>query len=343
MGASAGNGSPRGGPSVVPSRHRRAGRWVGDEALELLRVTEAGADAAGRWVGLGDGEAGDAAAATRMSRMLEALAPRGTRVIGGSRGATGRPRQRDPAPENGADGAWDVAVRAVDGGSAVADHLPDVVTAIAASPRGTMYDPTPVSYMDKVATGPRYAAVVDIGRPVAENLAAVARVKGTRVSGVTVAVLDLPRHRDLVEAVRATGAIVHLVRGGDVASAVATARPDSAVDVLLGVGSAQGGVVAAAALSCLGGSLQARLWPRDEEERDTALDRGHDLHRVLREHDLVEDVDIAVCLTGVTRGVLLDGVTSRAGRVRTQSLVLSPGTVRLVRGEGHEKGTDDAH
>lgn len=310
-----------------------AGRVVGDDALELLRVTEAGADAAGRWVGHGDGNAGDAAAATMMSQLLGALAPRGTRVIGGSHGPAERPPRRDTAQENGAEAAWDIAVRAVDGGSALAEHLPDVVTAIAASPRGAMYDP-PVSYMDKLATGPRYAAVVDIGRPVGENLAAIAAVKGTPVSGVTAAVLDLPRHRDLVKAVRAAGAAVHLVRGGDVASAVATARPDSPVDVLFGVGSAVGGVIAAAALSCLGASLQARLRPRDEEERERALDRGHDLHRVLREDNLVEGVDIAVCVTGVTPGVLLDGMTSRGGRVRTQSLVLGPGTVRLVHRDG---------
>lgn len=334
MRPSAGRRSRHRGRSIAAGQYARAGPALGEDALELLRVTEAGAEAASRCVGRGDGNAGEAAAASTMDRWLEALAPVGTRIIQDRREGSVRPGPRATAPESGADGAWDLAVRSVDGRSALAEHGPDVVTAIAAAPRGSLYDPAPVSQMDKMATGPRYADVVDITRPVAENLAAIAKVKGTAISGVTVAVLDLPRHRDLVQAVRATGAGAHLVRGGDVSSAVATARPDSAVDVLLGVGSAVGGVIAAAALSCLGASLQVRLCPRDAEEGERALDRGHDLHRVLREDDLVKAADIAVCITGVTTGVLLDGVTSRAGRVRTQSLVLGPGASRLVHTDG---------
>lgn len=306
-----------------------------DPALELVRVTEAAAMAAGRWVGCGDEVGGDAAAVDAMRTLLTSLSIRGVVVIGEA------PRGQAPMlftgeeVGNGDGPACDVAVDAVDGTTLMAKGMPNAVSVLAMAERGAMYDPSAVHYMDKLAVGPDCAGVVDIDRPVAENVRAVAAAKGAGVSDVTVTVLDRPRNLELAREVRETGARVQFISGGDVSGAVAAAWPGSRVDILLGVGGASAGIIAAAAVACLGGSFQARPWPRNTEERGTARDAGHDVNTVLHAGDLVRSDDILFCATGVTSGDLLHGVHYRPGGATTQSIVMrsKSGTVRIIKGD----------
>jgi fructose-1,6-bisphosphatase II len=301
-------------------------------ALELARVTEAAAMAAGRWVGRGDKNGGDGAAVDAMRTLISTVSMRGVVVIGEG--------EKDEAPMlfNGEEvGAGegpecDVAVDPVDGTTLMAKGMPNAIAVLAVAERGTMYDPSAVFYMEKLATGPEAAEVVDITAPPGENVARVARAKGVARDDVTVCILDRPRHEDLVNAVRAAGARIKFISDGDVAGAIMAAREGTGVDLLLGVGGTPEAIIAACALTCMGGVLQGRLWPRDDAERQRALDAGHDLGRVLTTRDLVGTDNVYFAATGVTDGELLRGVRYRAGGAQTQSIVMrgKSGTIRLV-------------
>lgn len=298
-------------------------------ALELVRVTEAAAIAAGRWVGRGDKNSGKVAAIDAMHKHIMSVSMRGVVVIG--EGQKRLFRGEDVGDGNGP--ACDIGISAGDGTLSIARDVPNALAAIAVAQRGALYDPSSVHYMDKLAVGPDCVDVVDINRPVAENLRAVATAKGVGVSDVIVAVLNRPRHRELVHEIRAAGARVHLIEGGDIAGAIAAARPESPVDMLLGTGRAAEGVIAAAALSCLGGSLQARLRPEDSEQKKP--ETGHDSDKVLHTDDLVRAESILFCATGVTGSELLRGVQRHSDRTTTQSIVMcsKPDTVRIVKSE----------
>ena len=306
-----------------------------DLALELVRVTEAAALAAGRWVGRGDKNAADGAAVAAMRQLMGTVAMAGTVVIGEG--------EKDEAPMlfNGeavgsGDGPdCDVAVDPVEGTTLTAKGMDNAVSVLAVADQGAMFDPSAVFYMDKVVTGPAAADVVDIGVPAAENVRRVARAKGQHPADVTVVILDRPRHRELIEEVRAAGARIRLIADGDVAAAVMAARPGTGIDLVLGVGGTPEGIIAACAIKCLGGCLQARLWPRDEAEREKAVDAGHDLDRVLATHDLVRGDNAFFVATGITDGELLRGVRYGAEGATTHSIVMrsASGTIRTVQGE----------
>ncbi|NUT45993.1 MAG: class II fructose-bisphosphatase [Saccharothrix sp.] len=303
-------------------------------ALELVRVTEAAAMAAGRWVGRGDKNGGDGAAVDAMRQLIGTVSMRGVVVIGEG--------EKDEAPMlyNGelvGDGngpECDVAVDPIDGTTLMAKGMPNALAVLAVAERGAMFDPSAVFYMEKLATGPEAADVIDITAPIAENIRRVAKAKHSDPSDVTVCILDRPRHEDLERDVRAAGARIHFISDGDVAGAISAARPNTGIDLLVGIGGTPEGIIAAAALKCMGGSIQAKLWPKDDEERRKALDAGHDLDRVLLTDDLVRGDNVFFCATGVTDGDLLRGVHYRAGGCTTQSIVMrsKSGTVRLIDG-----------
>lgn len=226
----------------------------------------------------------------------------------------------------------DIAVDPVEGTTLTALGQGGAIAVIAVSERGTMFDPGPCVYMEKIAVGPEAAGHIDLNAPVAENIAAVAKAKGESVRDVTAVILDRPRHEELIAQVRATGARIRLIRDGDVAGGISTAWPDSGADILLGIGGTPEGVITAAALKCMGGEQQGRLWPRNDEERQAALDAGYDLDRVLTTDDLVAGDNCFFAATGITDGDLLKGVHYDSGGATTQSLVMrsKSGTVRLV-------------
>lgn len=307
-----------------------------DLALDLVRVTEAAALAAGRWMGRGDKAAGDAAAVTAMRAMLGAVAVDGVVVIG--EGA------KDEAPMladgervgTGAGPAVDVAVDPVEGTTLLAHGRPDAIAAIAVAPRGTMWAPGPAYYMEKlvVARDARDAlAPGALDAPIADTLAAVAEAKRRRVEDLAVFVLDKPRHAGLVAALRAAGAGVLLRSDGDVAGALMAATEDSGVDLLVGVGGTPEGVIAAAAVRALGGAMLGRLAPQRDAERAAVRAAGLDVARVLAAADLVAADDVFFAATGITDGVLLDGVRYTATGAVTSSLVVRgrTGTVRTIR------------
>jgi fructose-1,6-bisphosphatase II len=303
-------------------------------ALELVRVTEAAAMAAGRWVGRGDKNGGDGAAVDAMRKLIGTVSMRGVVVIGEG--------EKDHAPmlyngEHVGDGEGpecDVAVDPIDGTTLMAKGMPNAIAVLAATERGAMFDPSAVFYMEKLAVGPEAADIIDITAPVAENIRRVARAKHTDVSDVTVCILDRARHADLVKKVREAGARIHFISDGDVAGAISAARPNTGVDMLIGIGGTPEGIIAACALKCMGGAIQGRLWPRDDEERAKALDAGHDLERVLMTNDLVSGDNAFFCATGITDGDLLRGVHYRSGGCTTQSIVMrsKSGTVRMIDG-----------
>ncbi|MFG1947954.1 class II fructose-bisphosphatase [Nonomuraea sp. NPDC048826] len=304
-------------------------------ALELVRVTEAAAMAAARWVGRGDKNGADGAAVNAMRQLINTVSMNGVVVIGEG--------EKDHAPmlfngEQVGDGSGpecDVAVDPIDGTRLTALGMPDAVSVIAVSERGSMYDPSAVFYMEKLVTGPEAADVVDIERPVADNIRAVARAKHCSPSDVTVVVLDRPRHEQLVKEIRETGARIKFITDGDVAGAIMAARGGSAIDLMLGIGGTPEGIVAACALKCLGGVIQGKLWPRDEAERRKALDAGLDLDQVLTTNDLVKSDDVFFAASGITQGALMDGVRYRGGVAMTQSLVMRgrSGTIRKIESE----------
>jgi fructose-1,6-bisphosphatase II len=304
-------------------------------ALELVRVTEAGAMAAARWVGRGDKNGADAAAVHAMRMLVNTVSMNGVVVIGEG--------EKDNAPmlyngEDVGDGsgpAVDVAVDPIDGTRLTANGMPNAISVLAVSARGSMYDPSAVFYMSKLVTGPAAADVVDIEAPVAHNIAKVAKAKACSAQDVTVVILDRPRHAELISEVRAAGARIQLITDGDVAGAIMAARDGTGVDLLLGIGGTPEGIIAACAIKCLGGTIQGRLAPRDEAERQRAVEAGHDLKQVLTTDDLVASEDAFFAATGITDGELLAGVRYRAGGATTHSLVMRArsGTIRTITSE----------
>jgi fructose-1,6-bisphosphatase II len=301
-------------------------------ALELVRVTESAAMAAARWMGRGDKNGADGAAVDAMRHMLDTVPMDGLVVIGEG--------EKDDAPmlfngESIGDGTppeCDIAVDPIDGTSLTALGRGNALSVIAVSERGTMFNPGPCVYMEKIAVGPTCKGAIDITASPAENLFAVAKARGENVRDLTVVILDRDRHTELIGEVRETGARVRLISDGDVYGAIATAWPDAGVDVLFGIGGTPEGVIAAAALKCMGGELQGRLWPRDDEERTAAIAAGYQLDRVLGTDDLVAGDNCFFAATGITDGELLRGVRFDPQEAKTQSLVMrsKSGTVRLV-------------
>lgn len=292
-------------------------------ALDLVRVTEAAAIAAASWVGRGDKEGGDGAAVDAMRAMLADVPMRGLVVIGEG--------EKDDAPMlfngeevgSGVGSAFDIAVDPVDGTTLMSKGQANAVSVIAAAPRGAMYDPTAAFYMAKLATGPEAAGAIDITAPIEENIRLVAKAKGIRPQDLTVVILDRPRHSDLVASIRAAGARIRFIPDGDVAGAVMAATPGTGIDLLVGVGGTPEGVIAAAALRCLGGEIQGQLQPQSDEEMRRALDAGADLKHVLTTAELVSGDEVHFCATGLTGGELLDGVRFSPQAVTTSSLVMS--------------------
>ncbi|WP_327149788.1 class II fructose-bisphosphatase [Nocardia sp. NBC_01329] len=301
-------------------------------ALELVRVTEAGAMAAGRWVGKGDKEGGDGAAVDAMRQLVSSVSMSGVVVIGEG--------EKDEAPmlyngEDVGDGTGpevDFAVDPIDGTTLMSKGSPGAISVLAVAERGAMFDPSAVFYMEKIAVGPDAADVIDISLPIRENIRRVAKAKKASVSDITVCVLDRPRHTGLIQDIRDTGARIRLISDGDVAGAIAAARPDSGTDILVGTGGTPEGIIAAAAMRCMGGALQGKLAPKDDEERQQAIDAGHDLDRVLSTEDLVAGDNVFFCATGVTDGDLLRGVRYYGGGASTHSIVMrsKSGTVRMI-------------
>src|SRR6516164_8541851 len=323
------------GPTIVDVPEPEAQAPDRNLALELARVTEAGAMAAARWVGRGDKIGADAAAVHAMRALINTVSMRGVVVIGEGE------KDRAPMLYNGeqvGDGSGpecDVAVDPIDGTRLTANGMPNAISVLAVSARGSMYDPSAVFYMSKLVTGPAAADVVDIEAPVAHNIGKVAKAKSCSPQDVTVVILDRPRHQQLIADVRATGARIHLITDGDVAGAIMAARDGTGIDLLLGIGGTPEAIIAACALKCLGGVIQGQLAPRDEQERRRALDAGHDLNRVLTTDDLVSSDDVFFAATGITDGELMAGVRYRAGGAATDSLVMRSrsGTIRRIQSE----------
>ncbi|HET7481519.1 MAG TPA: class II fructose-bisphosphatase [Actinomycetota bacterium] len=301
-------------------------------ALELVRVTEAAALAAARWMGRGDKEAADQAAVDAMRLMLDTVSMDGIVVIGEG--------EKDNAPMlfngeeigNGEPPIVDVAVDPIDGTTLTSKGMNGALSVVAVAERGTMFDPGPCVYMEKIVVGEDAADVIDIEAPAPDNLEKIAKAKGGSISDLTVCILERDRHEQLAKEVREAGARIKFISDGDVAGAISAAREGSAVDVLIGIGGTPEGVIAASAIKCLGGTIQGRLWPRNDDERQLAIDAGYDLDQVLTTDDLVSGSDVFFACTGVTDGDLVEGVRYRGSSARTQSVVMRSrsGTVRIV-------------
>ncbi len=304
-------------------------------ALELVRVTEAAAMAAARWVGRGDKNGADGAAVNAMRQLIGSVSMDGIVVIGEG--------EKDDAPmlfngEAVGDGIGpqvDVAVDPIDGTTLCAKGMSNAISVLAVSERGSMYDPSAVFYMRKLVTGPEAADVVDITAPCADNLRHVAKAKGMSVADLTVCILDRPRHDDLVREVREAGARIKFISDGDVAGAIMAMRRGTGVDLLMGIGGTPEGIITACAVKCLGGVIQGQLWPRDDAERERAIAAGHDLSRVLTTDELVTGDNVFFCATGITDGELLRGVHYSPHGVQTHSIVMrsKSGTIREVSSE----------
>ncbi|HEY4236085.1 MAG TPA: class II fructose-bisphosphatase [Gaiellaceae bacterium] len=301
-------------------------------AMELVRVTEAGAMAAARWIGRGDKEEADRAAVDAMRFVLDSVSMRGVVVIGEG--------EKDEAPMlyngeevgNGEGPEVDVAVDPLEGTRLTALGQPNAIAVIAVAERGTMLFPGAALYMEKIAVGPEAIDAIDIERSPTENVVAVAEALGKTAREVDAVVLERERHEKLIAELREAGARVRLVRDGDVAPAIAAAQPGTGVDILYGIGGTPEGVISAAALKCVGGGIQGRLWPRNDEERARLLEEGLDPAHVLHTNDLVSGEDVFVAATGVTTGSLLQGVRYTQGGATTDSIVMRSrsGTVRRV-------------
>ena len=301
-------------------------------ALELVRVTEAAAMGAGRWIGRGDKNAADQAAVDAMRAMLDTVVMEGVVVIGEG--------EKDEAPmlfngeHIGAGGGpeVDVAVDPLEGTRLTALGQPNAIAVIAAAERGSLFFPGAAVYMEKIAAGADAVDAIDITATPTENVRAVAKAKGRRVTDIRVVVLERDRHEQLIGELRQAGARVNLIRDGDVAPAIAAARPETGVDLLYGIGGTPEGVISAAALKCVGGGIQGRLWPRDDDERQALLDAGLDPSRVLVTNDLVRGEDVFVAATGVTTGALLRGIRYVTDGAITDSIVMRSrtGTVRRI-------------
>jgi fructose-1,6-bisphosphatase II len=301
-------------------------------AMELCRVTEAAALAAARWMGRGNKNALDQAAVNAMRDRLRVIQMDGIVVIGEG--------EKDEAPMlyigerigNGQEPQVDVAVDPVDGTTLTSKGLPNAVTVVALSERGTMYNPPGIVYMDKLAVGPAGKGVCSLEMSVEENIESLATAKGERVNDLTIVVLDRPRHAELIERIRATGARIKMITDGDVAGGIMPSLPDTGVDMLMGVGGSPEAVLTAGALKCLGGDIQTRLWPRNADERASAEKLGLPLDRVLTIDDLVRGDDVFFALTGVTDGELVKGVHYFPHGATTETLVMRSrsGTVRRI-------------
>jgi len=314
------------GLAVAPSSPDR------NLALELVRVTEAAAMAAGRWVGRGDKNGADGVAVNAMRTLISTVGMNGTVVIGEGEKDNAPMLYNGESVGSGEGPDCDVAVDPIDGTTLTAKGMANAVSVLAVSPRGSMYDPSAVFYMEKLVTGAEAAEVVDIRYPVSENIHQVAKAKGSAPEDVTVVLLDRPRHQGLAQEIRETGARIKFITDGDVAGAIMAARADTGVDLLLGIGGTPEGIIAACALKCMDGVIQGRLWPSDDEERQRAIDAGHDLDRVLYTDDLVSGDDCFFVATGITDGELMKGVRYRAGGASTHSLVMRSrsGTIRQI-------------
>jgi fructose-1,6-bisphosphatase II len=295
-------------------------------------VTEAAAMAAARWVGRGDKNGADGAAVNAMRSLIGSVSMDGIVVIGEG--------EKDDAPMlfngelvgDGTGSQVDVAVDPIDGTTLCAKGMTNAISVLAVAERGTMYDPSAVFYMRKLAAGPIAADVVDITAPVAENLARIAKAKDERIADLTVCILDRPRHDDLVQEVRAAGARIKFISDGDVAGAIMAAREGTGIDLLLGIGGTPEGIITACAMKCMGGVIQGQLWPKDEAERQRALDAGLDLDQILTTDDLVTSDNVFFCATGITDGEVLRGVRYRSHGAITHSIVMRSrsGTTREV-------------
>jgi fructose-1,6-bisphosphatase II len=311
-----------------------AGRAIPDRnlALELVRVTEAAALAAARWMGRGDKEAVDRAAVDAMRLLMDSVPMDGVVVIGEG--------EKDKAPMlyngeeigNGQPPLVDIAVDPVDGTTLTAKGQGGALAVVALAERGTMFNPGPCVYMEKIAAGEAAADVIDLDAGAAENLKRVAEVKNSDVADLTVIILDRERHEGIVKEIREAGARIKFIPDGDVAGAISAAREGTGIDLLIGIGGTPEGVIAASAIKCLGGVIQGRLWPRSEEERDRAVQEGYDLDQVLSTDDLVSGNDVFFAATGVTDGDLIKGVRYRGESAVTESIVMRSrtGTVRFV-------------
>ena len=302
-------------------------------ALDLARVTEAAAMAAARLQGRGDKDSVDQAAVDAMRSILDTIDMDGIVVIGEG--------EKDDAPMlangervgNGNPPMFDVAVDPVDGTRLTAEGMPGALAVLALADRGTMYAPGRLVYMDKIAVGEEAAGVIDLDAPVERNLTQIARALGKDVDDLTAIILDRPRNQPYIDAVRAAGGRIRLIRDGDISGAIATAVPDSGIDVLFGIGGSPEAVTAACALLCLGGEIQCRLWPRDESEREYATEAGLDLEEIIGIRNLVDSDNVFFAATGVTTGELLDGVRFIPDGAETHTVVMRSrtGTVRFIR------------
>ncbi len=301
-------------------------------ALELVRVTEAAALAAGRFMGRGAKEAADKAAVDAMRLVLNSIEMDAVVVIGEG--------EKDEAPMlfngerlgNGSPPEVDIAVDPIDGTRPLANGFVNSIATVAVAPRGAMFNPGPVFYMNKIAVGPQAKGVIDIEAPVKVNLERIAKAKDMHINDLTVVILDRPRHAELVKEVRACGARIRLIPDGDVAGALMTAWPDAGIDVLMGIGGTPEGVLAACALRGMDGEIQAKLFPRSEEEKHRAEEMGYDFDTILGMNDLVSSENVFFAATGITNGELLDGVKYFSHGARTDSLVIrgTTGTVREI-------------
>ena len=304
-------------------------------ALELVRVTETAAIAASHLIGRGAKNDADQLAVDGMRKMINTVSMRGVIVIGEG--------EKDQAPmlyngENVGDGTGpsvDVAVDPIDGTTLTAKGMNNAISVIALAERGTMFDPSTVFYMKKLVVGPESADVIDITAPVKENLQRIAKSKRRDVESLTVVVLDRPRHDDLVKEIREAGARIKFITDGDVAGAVEAAREGTGIDALMGIGGTPEGIIAACAMKCLGGNIQAILHPRDEKERDLAVANGMDLSKVLTTNDLVSGNDVFFAATGITDGELLQGIRYGERYIKSNSLVMrsKSKTIRLIESE----------
>ncbi|HJM21100.1 MAG TPA: class II fructose-bisphosphatase [Acidimicrobiales bacterium] len=300
-------------------------------ALELVRTTEAAALAAARWMGRGDKEGADGAAVDAMRIILGSVPMDGVVVIGEGEKDEAPMLYNGEAIGDGTGAKTDIAVDPIDGTTLTSLGRGNAISVIAVAPRGTMFDPGPCVYMEKIAVGPESKGSVSIEKSPTENLVAIAEATGRGIRDLTAVILDRDRHADLIDEVRESGARIRLIPDGDVAGAIATATSDGA-DVLFGVGGTPEGVISAAALKCLGGEMQGKLWPRNGSERKAATDTGFDLDRVLHTDDLVRSDDVFFAATGITDGELLRGVRFTAEGAISDSLVMrsKSGTVRRI-------------
>ena len=303
-------------------------------ALELVRVTEAAARAASRWMGRGDKDGADGSAVQAMRRVLSSVSMDGLVVIGEG--------EKDDAPMlyngeqvgNGQPPLTDVASDPIDGTTLTSLGRGNALSVIAVAERDSLFDPGPCVYMEKIATGPEAADYIDINKTPSENLAAVAEAKGKSVRELTAVVLDRDRHDDLVAEIREAGSRIRLISDGDITGAISTTWPDTSADILFGIGGSPEGILAATAFKCLGGKLQGRLWPRNEFERAAAVKAGYDLDEVHDQDSLIRTDNCFFAATGITDGDLLKGVRYEGRYCRTQSLVMRSlsGTIRFVEG-----------